>query len=147
MAPSLFYGLDSALRLVASDSKLNVFCLSESTDSGDSWAPAVPTPLPNLGRGIGMATLKDGRLTAVYNDAKTAKQKRSNSHQVVLALSKDDGKTWHKSVLLETHHGEFGSPVVFQGQDQILHVFYNWKRKNIKHVAIDPFQLMAGSHH
>jgi len=52
-----------------------------------------------------------------------------------------NGRDWTPSEVLETDWGEYSYPAVFQASDGIIHITYTWKRRRIKHVALNPASL------
>ena len=56
-----------------------------------------------------------------------------------------DGVKWHKAAVLEQQQdAEFSYPAVIQSADGNVHITYTWKRQRIKHVVLDPTQLIQG---
>jgi predicted neuraminidase len=53
-----------------------------------------------------------------------------------------DGQKWNAAAVLESTPGEYSYPAVIQASDGLVHVTYTWKRQRIKHVTIDPTQLV-----
>ena len=106
-----------------------------STDGGKTWGAMKATPLPNPSAGIDAVMLKDGRALVVYNHTENA---RSPLNIAVSA----DGKTWKAALVLEGQPGEYSYPAVIQTSDGLVHVTYTWRRERIKHVVIDPRNLV-----
>ena len=122
--------------------KLQLLCRTQqgriaeawSTDLGQTWSPMTLTGLPNPDSGIDALTLADGRQFLVYNPVKDGRT------PLVVATS-DDGKAWRTALTLEDQAGEYSYPAAIQTADGLVHVTYTWKRRRIKHVAIDPKAL------
>jgi predicted neuraminidase len=106
-----------------------------SEDGGKSWGRMSATSLPNPSSGTDAVMLKDGRALLVYNH--TAKGRSPLN----VAIS-SDGKTWQQALVLENQPGEYSYPAVIQSADGLVHVTYTWKRQRIKHVVIDPRQIV-----
>jgi predicted neuraminidase len=107
-----------------------------SSDRGRTWTALALTALPNPNSGIDALTLRDGRHLIVYNHT------REGRSPLNVALSRD-GRTWDAALVLEHEPGEYSYPAVIQAADGRVHITYTWRRRRIKHVAIDPGKLTA----
>jgi predicted neuraminidase len=105
-----------------------------SDDQGKTWGTMTLTTLPNPNSGIDATTLRDGTQVLVYNHSTTARSPLN------VALS-HDGLEWQSVLVLESGPGEFSYPAVIQSGDGLVHVTYTWKRRNIRHVVLDPTRL------
>jgi len=106
-----------------------------SRDGGRTWSTVTPMDLPNPDSGIDAVTLADGRHLLVYNQVPQGSQARSPLNVAVST----DGRRWDDVLTLEDEPGaEFSYPAVIQAADGQVHVAYTWKRRRIKHVALDP---------
>jgi predicted neuraminidase len=106
-----------------------------SSDGGKTWSPLTATALPNPNSGITALTLADGRHLLVYNHTERGRTPLN------LAMSRD-GKTWQAALVLEDQPGEYSYPFVVQAPDGRVHIVYTWRRTRIRHVVIDPAQLV-----
>jgi predicted neuraminidase len=105
-----------------------------SSDGGSTWTPLALMDLPNPNAGIDAVTLRDGRHLIVYNHTTEGRSPLN------VAISRD-GKSWTRSLVIESEPGEYSYPAVIQTADGLVHVTYTWKRERIKHVVIDPAGL------
>jgi len=111
-------------------SKQDVIVQATSRNGGITWSELSATKLPNPNSGIDAVTLADGRFLLVYNHTTSARS------PINVAIS-EDGENWFAAAVLENSPGEFSYPAVIQSSDGLIHVTYTWKRRKIRHVAID----------
>ncbi len=110
---------------------------SESKDEGLTWSTAVDTEIPNPGSSLEVVVLQDGRWLMVFNDTEKGR------HQLAVALSDDEGKTWKWKRHLEAtppNHDSFAYPSVLQAREGKIHATYSYtinKEKSIKHVEFN----------
>lgn len=123
--------------------RLQILCRSRqkritecwSNDSGKTWTSMKATSLPNPNSGIDAVSLKDGRSLLVYNHT----ERDRSPLNVAISF---DGSAWKAGVVLEDQPGEYSYPAVIQTKDGMVHITYTWKRQRIKHVVLDPRQLV-----
>ncbi len=129
--------------LVHPDNVLQLLCrtkgpkkISEfwSKDGGLTWSEMELTELPNPNSGIDAVTLADGRHLLVYNHTPRGRSPLN------VAVSQD-GVTWQAALVLEDEPGEYSYPAVIQSADGLVHITYTWKRREVKHVVVDPAKL------
>lgn len=112
---------------------------ARSADRGVTWSSPEPSVFPNPNSGIDAATLRDGRHVLVYNPVTEGRS------PLAVALS-EDGMTWERVLTLEDEKGaEFSYPAAIQSEDELVHITYTWKRQRVRHVVLDPSNLLAGS--
>jgi predicted neuraminidase len=134
--PSIVEFSGGVLRMfVRSTQRIGRICSADSSDYGRTWSRATATALPNPDSGIDCVKMRSGAIAMIYNDSTTSRTPLS------AAVSADGGRTWTKALDLETGDGEFSYPSVIQATDGRLHAVYTWKRKRIKHIALDNVQL------
>jgi predicted neuraminidase len=108
---------------------------SWSKDEGRTWSAMELTALPSPNSGTDAVTLADGRQVLVYNPTTRGRS------PLTVAVS-EDGKTWKAALVLEREPGEYSYPAVIQTADGRVHITYTWKRQRVKHVVLDPKQLV-----
>lgn len=104
---------------------------ADSSDNGATWSKVHATNLPNNNSGIDALRLDDGRVLLVYNPVGTNWGPRT---PLDLAVSRDNGKTWHTIAHLEDdpdHESEYSYPTIIRTRDGIA-ICYTWKRKRIR---------------
>ncbi|VFR01329.1 unnamed protein product [Cuscuta campestris] len=117
--------------LLRSYDGLNKTYISESRDGGLTWDYATPTTLPNHDSGFDGVKLSDGRLLVAYT---TFSKEVLN---LELALSQDDGESWHDVyTLANTTEKEFSYPAIIQATDGSVHITYTYNKSQIKHVVL-----------
>lgn len=104
---------------------------TESRDRGLTWSIPKDDILPNPGAGFDLVTLKTGEWAMVFNDTEDGR------HNLTVALSDDDGKTWKwKKTIEDDNRGKKATsshyPSVIQGQDGRIHVSYSFHRQDVK---------------
>lgn len=133
--PSILDLGEGKLKAVGRTRQKKVFEIT-SLDSGRTWGDLSLTDLPNPSSGTDAVTLADGRHVIVYNHTSRGRSPLN------LAVSVD-GKTWQAGLVLENEAGmEFSYPAIIQTEDGLVHVSYTWKRMKIKHLVIDPSELV-----
>lgn len=137
------FGAIQPTLLTYADGRIQALCRSQqdritessSSDGGKTWSKMTATPLPNPNSGIDGVTLADGRQLLVYNHTTDGRSPLN------VAVSQD-GKNWKAALVLEDEPGEYSYPAVIQTSDGKVHTVYTWKRRKIKHVVIDPANLV-----
>lgn len=135
--PSILFHEGGRLQLVCRSRSAEILT-AMSDDNGRTWTELSPAGLPNPNSGIDAVTLRDGRQLMVYNHIVKGR------HILNVAVSRD-GKSWEAAALLENEPAgnEFSYPAVIQAEDGTVHITYTWKRKLIRHVAIDPGKITS----
>ena len=130
--PTIAIGKDSLLVAYLRDNgpSPNRMQRTESQDKGLTWTIAKDDILPNPGAGFDVATLSTGEWVMVFNDTEEGR------HNLSLAVSDDDGKTWKwkKSIendLSEKPTSSHYPSIIADAQDR-LHITYSYHRNDIK---------------
>ena len=133
--------------LIYPNRRMQILCRSEyaghiyqawSDDMGRTWSKMTPTELPNPDAGTDAVMLNDGRALLVYNHSTSDGRDR----EFLNVAASNDGRKWYAAVVLENQEGEYSYPAVIQTWDGLVHITYTWKRKRIKHVVLNPKQLI-----
>ncbi|MDR0542483.1 MAG: family 78 glycoside hydrolase catalytic domain, partial [Dysgonamonadaceae bacterium] len=139
--------------LTHKDGRLQILCRTQeralgeswSSDNGKTWSPLTKSSMPNNNSGVDAVTLQDGRQLLVYNHllpADSLPRGKGARTPLNVAVS-DDGKTWYAAAVLEDSPiNQYSYPSVIQSKDGLVHIVYTWRREAIKHVVIDPKQLV-----
>ncbi len=139
--------------LTYKDGSLQILCRTQeralgeswSYDNGKTWSAMTKSSLPSTNSGTDAVTLQDRRQLIVYNHVipnDTLKRGKGFRTPLNVAVS-EDGKTWYATNILEDSPiSQYSYPSVMQGNDGIIHIVYTWRRKGIKHVALDPKKLV-----
>jgi predicted neuraminidase len=141
--PSLLQYGEGRLQALGRTRESGVFSIW-SEDNGKTWGEMGVINLPNPNSGTDAVTLRDGRQLLVYNHNIRTRTSKGRS-PLNVALS-DDGTHWQAALVLEHDPlsvDGFAYPAVIQTRDGLVHVTYTWQRQRIKHVVIDPTQLVT----
>jgi predicted neuraminidase len=136
--PALLRHRNGRLQAIGRTRQDRVFT-TQSADNGVTWTPLALLDVPNPNSGLDAVALADGRFLLVYNDAPGARTDWAAGRGVLAVALSVDGIAWKRVLVLENEAGqEFSYPAVIQTDDRLVHITYTWKRKNIRHVVIDP---------
>lgn len=139
--PSVLFHKDGSIQALCR-SQNRAILETWSKDNGKTWSPLVSTSLPNNNSGTDAVTLKDGRQLLVYNHVLPPPGMAKGERSPLNVAISPDGKTWYAALVLENDkEGQYSYPSVIQSSDGMVHIVYTWRRKKIKHVAIDPSKL------
>lgn len=134
--PTLFLGQPGKICLLARSRDTGAICSAISEDEGKTWTNAIPIGLPNPNAAIDAVRLQQGPVVLVYNHSSTERTPLN------LAISRDGGEQWEPSLILEDAPGEYSYPSIIQTKDDCIHITYTYNRTRIKHVVIDPEDLL-----
>jgi predicted neuraminidase len=113
-----------------------------SDDDGRSWTQLTAASLPNPNAGFDGVTLRDGRQLLVYNHA-VRRGAYPSGREVLNVATSRNGQQWQAVMKLEQHRdSEYSYPAVMQAADGKVHITYTYRRERIKHVVLDPDQLV-----
>jgi predicted neuraminidase len=103
-----------------------------SGDAGKSWSDIVETDLPNPNAGFDMIVTSDGGWLGAINDS------FSDRSNLVIVLSRDNGRTWKRLRVLEDRPGrEYSYPSLSRSRSGLYHLTYTYERKMIKHIVFN----------
>lgn len=137
--------------LIHADGSLQALCRSKnrailqtwSKDGGETWSALTKTSLPQNNSGIDAITLADGRQLLVYNHVLPPGEEVKGGRSPLNVAVSEDGENWMAALVLEDEPDQrFSYPAVIQTSDGLVHIFYTWKRKKMKHVVVDPDKLV-----
>ncbi len=139
--PSILFTGGENLLAIGRTKQGKVFEIA-SPDMGKTWGEMKLGTLPNPNSGTDAVTLKDGRHLIVYNHTGPRLGQWGGERSPLNVAVSKDGRTWQAAHVLESEPGEeFSYPAVIQSADGMVHITYTYKRKRVKHVALDPAKL------
>ena len=135
--PSLLQLRDGRLKVLMR-TRNGFLATSYSSDNGETWTPVTLTDIPNNQSGTDAVTLRDGRHVLVYNNFQTiAGTKKGPRTPLSVAVSSDDGLTWHHVLTLEDSPiADYSYPAVVEGRDGSLHITYTWRRQRVAYKQV-----------
>ena len=135
--PSFLQLKDGRLQVLMR-SRNGFLATSYSSDLGETWTPVTLTDIPNNQSGTDAVTMRDGRHVLVYNNFQTLPgTKKGPRTPLSLAVSDDDGQTWHHVLTLEDSPvGQYSYPGMIEGHDGTLHITYTWRRKLVAYKQV-----------
>ncbi|NDV80379.1 exo-alpha-sialidase [Bacteroides sp. 51] len=139
--PSILDHGDQVLQAVAR-SKDGGMVDSWSYDNGRTWSDVQSFGLPNPNSGTDAVTLREGFHLLVYNHSEKPANKWSGPRSPLNVAISVDGVQWETILELENEKGEYSYPAVVQAADGLIHITYTWKRRKIRHVILDPAQIL-----
>ena len=115
---------------------------SYSSDRGRTWSTVELTDLPNNNSGTDAVTSINRSPSAahparthvlIYNDIATLPgEPKGPRTPLSIAVSTDDGATWHHALTLEDSPiSQYSYPAIIQGSDGTLHATYTWRRQRV----------------
>eukprot|EP00873_Tetraselmis_striata_P005589 jgi/Tetstr1/425853/TSEL_016230.t1 len=154
--PALWIGDDMSVNLLAHNAADSSFSHAEPGEqylirahadkTGLQWSsPGEPVlDLPSPGGPGDVVRLSDGRLLVIYNHSKERDALRRST--LALSVSSDGGSSWQVVLQLEDAPPnditqEYSYPSIIQADDGLVHLTYTYRRRNIRHVVVDPRAL------
>jgi predicted neuraminidase len=111
---------------------------TKSKDLGETWDIPVAMEFFNPNSALDIVKSKSGALILIWNNIpkKSGMGARKAIH---LAYSTDEGKTLPiiKEIERDDVDGRFAYPAIIQGSDNLFHLTYTNRRKNISYVKFD----------
>lgn len=130
-----------------------------TSQDGCHWSAPVATELPNNNAAIQTLRLSDGAILLAFNNTSAhvvnGKRQTGPRKPLSLALSTDDGLTWHGIRNIETGRPditdtskspgreEYSYPALAQDRDGRVYVSYTFRRRTIKVVSFPQIWLTA----
>ncbi|NID12317.1 sialidase family protein [Fibrivirga algicola] len=136
--PSVLFHPNGKLQALCRSQNSGFILETWSQDGGKTWSALQKTTLPNPNSGTDAVTLADGRQVLVYNPTPFSNGQFGGPRTPLHVAISADGIRWQTLAVLENEPGEYSYPAVIQTADGLVHVAYTWKRKRIRHIALDP---------
>jgi predicted neuraminidase len=112
--------------------------VQRSLDTGRTWSPPAPTPLPNPDASVAAVRLSDGTVLVACN---LARQGRATLDLVQFDPAAD---AWHRLATLDDEPGAlFAYPYMAQDRRGRVHLVYTWKMRRVRHVVMNEAWLRA----
>lgn len=109
---------------------------SISTDSGCTWSPLIPSKIEHPSARFFIRRLKSGNLLLVKHGPIDLRTDRSH---LMAFISKDDGHSWSKGLLLDERSG-VSYPDGQQVEDGTIYIIYDYNRKSDQHILLASFR-------
>jgi predicted neuraminidase len=109
---------------------------STSSDQGRTWTSPVESPIKNPNARFFIRRLASGSLLLVKNGPVDVRLPRRSS--LTAFLSKDDGKTWGRGLLLDDR-AAVSYPDGFEAPDGTIHILYDWNRHTDAEILLAKF--------
>jgi predicted neuraminidase len=97
--------------------------VSHSMDDGKTWSVARDTDIPNPGSSLEVIRIMDGRWVMIFNRSEAARD------NLYLAVSSDEGQSWHSYRQLEPAPGrdglQFSYPSIIQSKSGAIHATWS----------------------
>jgi predicted neuraminidase len=110
--------------------------VTASDDDGRGWTEPADSGFPNPASPAALLRLTSGDLVLVYNDSNALRRPLS------IAVSGDDGATWHPPRVLVDGDGAYAYPSAVQTPDGLIHVVYSHDREWIGYIALNEAWLV-----
>jgi len=109
---------------------------SISTDSGRTWSPLIPSEIEHPNARFFIRRLNSGNLLLVKHGPI---DKRTDRSHLMAFISKDDGHSWSKGLLLDERSG-VSYPDGQQVEDGTIYIIYDYNRKADQHILMASFR-------
>ncbi|MCD8535072.1 MAG: exo-alpha-sialidase [Verrucomicrobia bacterium] len=97
--------------------------VSHSMDDGKTWSVARDTDIPNPGSSLEVIRIMDGRWVMIFNRSEAVRD------NLYLAVSSDEGQSWHSYRQLEPAPGrdglQFSYPSIIQSKSGTIHATWS----------------------
>ena len=107
---------------------------SVSTDSGTTWTPAQPSPIPHVNSRFFIRRLESGNLLLVRHNPP---DRKTRSH-LTAYLSEDDGKSWIGGMMLDERVG-VSYPDGIQDTRGVIRIIYDFERTKSRQILMAVF--------
>ena len=106
---------------------------SDSNDFGQTWGRLYSTDIPNNNSGIDCTLNENGILALVYNPVAGKWGKRT---PLQVSFSKDNGKSWFETIVLQDGPGGFCYPAIIADGTR-FHITFTYNREMICYCEIE----------
>jgi hypothetical protein len=115
-----------------------IYGIGESTshDRGVTWKPLTPSNIENPTARFFIRRLNSGNLLLVKNGPMDMRVRRQH---LMAYISKDDGNTWSRGLLLDGRLG-VSYPDGQQVEDGTIYIIYDFDRKGEQHILMTSFR-------
>lgn len=112
---------------------------SRSLDLGETWTTPEKMSFQNPNSALDFVRTDRGELILVWNNTVKKGGTMASRKTLNIAYSTDEGQSWGpiKEIERNDQDGRFSYPAIIHGSDDLFHLTYSNRRKNITYVKFD----------